>query len=150
MISLADARRLARVVTGDAAEAFSAAVAVLIIACPCALGLATPTALMVGTGRGAQLGILIKGPEVLEQTRRIDDDRARQDRHGHRGPDAADRRHRRRGVAREELLRFAGSAEDASEHPIARAIAERAREELGALPPVERFASHAGLGVEAS
>ena len=76
--------------------AFTAAVAVLIIACPCALGLATPTALMVGTGRGAQLGIIIRGPEVLEPTRRIDSDRARQDRHRHRRPDAAGRRRRRR------------------------------------------------------
>ena len=76
--------------TGAGAEAaFTAAVAVLIIACPCALGLATPTALLVGTGRGAQLGILIRGPEVLESTRRIDTDRAGQDRHGHRGPDDA-------------------------------------------------------------
>ena len=90
-----DARRLARSHGRARATAFTAAVAVLIIACPCALGLATPTALMVGTGRGAQLGILIRGPEILEQTRRIDDDRARQDRHGHRGQDGA-RRGRRR------------------------------------------------------
>jgi len=135
--------------TGDEAAAFTAAVAVLIIACPCALGLATPTALMVGTGRGAQLGILIKGPEVLERTRRITTivlDKTGTVTEGRiRVADALPAP----GVAREELLRFAGAAEDASEHPIARAIAERAREELGALPPVEGFRNRAGLGVEA-
>jgi P-type Cu+ transporter len=130
---------------GEPAEmAFTAAVAVLIIACPCALGLATPTALLVGTGRGAQLGILIKGPEVLESTRRVDtivldktgtvttgvmalvdvvaDDRA-------------------------EALRLVGAVEAASEHPIARAIAQTAEAELGALPAVDGFAGTAGLGV---
>jgi Cu+-exporting ATPase len=136
-------------VTGDATAAFSASVAVLIIACPCALGLATPTALMVGTGRGAQLGILIKGPEILERTRRITTivlDKTGTITEGRMWlADAipAD------DVARAELLRLAGAAEDASEHPIARAIAERAREELGTLPPVERFTNRAGLGVEA-
>ena len=135
--------------TGNAADAFTAAVSVLIIACPCALGLATPTALMVGTGRGAQLGILIRGPEVLERTRAITTvvlDKTGTVTEGlMRLVDVvpAD------GVDRLELLRLAGAAEDASEHPIARAIASGARDELGSLPPVERFASRAGLGVEA-
>jgi P-type Cu+ transporter len=137
------------VATGDATAAFSAAVAVLIIACPCALGLATPTALMVGTGRGAQLGILMKGPEILERTQRITTivlDKTGTVTEGRMWladivPAA--------GQSREDVLRIAGSAEDASEHPIARAIAERAREELGALAPVESFQNKAGLGVEA-
>jgi P-type Cu+ transporter len=135
--------------TGDPSAAFTAAVAVLIIACPCALGLATPTALMVGTGRGAQLGILIKGPEILERTRRITTivlDKTGTITEGRMWlADAipAD------GVARADLLRLAGAVEDASEHPIAQAIAARAREEIGALPPVERFTNRAGLGVEA-
>ena len=135
--------------TGNAADAFTAAVSVLIIACPCALGLATPTALMVGTGRGAQLGILIRGPEVLERTRAITTvvlDKTGTVTEGRmRLVDVvpAD------GVDRLELLRLAGAAEDASEQPIARAIASGARDELGSLPPVERFASRAGLGVEA-
>jgi Cu+-exporting ATPase len=135
--------------TGDATAAFSASVAVLIIACPCALGLATPTALMVGTGRGAQLGILIKGPEILERTRRITTivlDKTGTITEGRMWladaiPDD--------GVSRGDLLRLAGAVEDASEHPIARAIAERAREELGQLPPLQRFTNRAGLGVEA-
>jgi Cu+-exporting ATPase len=137
------------VLTGDASAAFTAAVAVLIIACPCALGLATPTALIVGTGRGAQLGILIKGPEILERTRRITTivlDKTGTITEGRMWlADAipAD------GVTRGELLRIAGAAEDASEHPIARAIAERAREETGPLPPVEQFTNRAGLGVQA-
>ncbi len=137
------------VLTGDAAAAFTAAVAVLIIACPCALGLATPTALMVGTGRGAQLGILIKGPEVLEQTRRITTivlDKTGTVTEGKMwvtGALAAD------GFEREELLLLAGSAEDASEHPIARAIATFARSESGTPAPVERFTNRSGLGVEA-
>jgi Cu+-exporting ATPase len=134
---------------GDAADAFAAAVSVLIIACPCALGLATPTALMVGTGRGAQLGILIRGPEVLERAREITTvvlDKTGTVTEGRmRLVDVvpAD------GVDRLELLRLAGAAEDASEHPIGRAIAAAARDELGSLPPVDRFTSRAGLGVEA-
>ena len=136
---------------GDAATgsfAFSAAVAVLIIACPCALGLATPTALLVGTGRGAQLGILIKGPEVLESTRRIDTivlDKTGTVTTGEmRLVDviAAD------GVNRADALRLVGALQDASEHPIAQAIATGARDEGGDLPGIEDFTSHAGLGVE--
>jgi P-type Cu+ transporter len=135
--------------TGDPAAAFTAAVAVLIIACPCALGLATPTALMVGTGRGAQLGILIKGPEILEQTRRVTTivlDKTGTVTEGRMWVvDATPLP----GGERAELLRLAGAAEDGSEHPIARAIAERAREELGALPATESFTNRAGLGIEA-
>ncbi len=135
--------------TGDATEAFTAAVAVLIIACPCALGLATPTALMVGTGRGAQLGILIRGPEVLERTRRITTVVLDKTGTVTEGRMWLERAIPAEGVTREELLRVAGGAEEGSEHPIARAIADGARAELGALPPVERFTNRAGLGVEA-
>jgi P-type Cu+ transporter len=129
----------------DLTFAFTAAVAVLIIACPCALGLATPTALLVGTGRGAQLGLLIKGPEILESTRRVDTvvlDKT--------GTVTTGRMSLVDVVAddRAEVLAVAGSLEDASEHPIARAIARAARDELGALPPLEGFANHEGRGVE--
>jgi Cu+-exporting ATPase len=137
------------VLSGDATDAFTAAVAVLIIACPCALGLATPTALMVGTGRGAQLGILIKGPEVLERTRRITTivlDKTGTVTEGRMWLDSAIPAE---GIARDALLRLAGAAEDASEHPIARAIADGARAQVGSLPAVESFTSRAGLGVEA-
>ncbi|AJT66961.1 Cation-transporting P-type ATPase A [Streptomyces lydicus] len=134
-------------VSGDAAASFTAAVAVLIIACPCALGLATPTALMVGTGRGAQLGILIKGPEVLESTRRVDTvllDKTGTVTSGRmrlQEAVAAD------GVAVAELLRLAGALEHASEHPVGRAVAEGARERTGVLPGVTDFANVPGLGV---
>ncbi|MEE4592134.1 heavy metal translocating P-type ATPase [Streptomyces sp. DSM 41524] len=134
--------------TGDAAAAFTAAVAVLIIACPCALGLATPTALMVGTGRGAQLGILIKGPEVLESTRRVDTvvlDKTGTVTAGQmrlRGAVTAP------GVDERELLRLAGALEHASEHPIARAIADGAAERIGDLPAPADFRSEPGLGVQ--
>jgi P-type Cu+ transporter len=132
----------------DASAAFSAAVAVLIIACPCALGLATPTALLVGTGRGAQLGILIRGPEILESTRRVDTivlDKTGTLTTGRMSVvDVAPAA----GASRGELLRIAGALEDASEHPIARAIARAARAELGDLPPVEAFANREGHGVE--
>jgi Cu+-exporting ATPase len=129
------------------AAAFTAAVAVLIIACPCALGLATPTALLVGTGRGAQLGILIKGPEVLESTRRVDTvvlDKTGTVTTGRMALAAvlpAD------GVDADEALRLAGALEDASEHPIAAAIAAGARLRLGRLPAVADFRAIDGLGV---
>ncbi|MFI1499422.1 heavy metal translocating P-type ATPase [Streptomyces platensis] len=133
--------------TGEATASFTAAVAVLIIACPCALGLATPTALMVGTGRGAQLGILIKGPEVLESTRRVDTvllDKT--------GTVTSGRMQLQEvvaapGVAQDELLRLAGALEDASEHPVARALAEGAARRVGALPAVTDFENVPGLGV---
>ena len=122
------------VATGNAADAFSAAVAVLIIACPCALGLATPTAFMVGTGRGAQLGILIKGPEVLERTQRITTvvlDKTGTVTEGRMAlADVAPLD----GATRAEVLRLAGAVEAASEHPIAQAVAAAARREVGELP----------------
>jgi P-type Cu+ transporter len=132
----------------DASTAFTAAVAVLIIACPCALGLATPTALLVGTGRGAQLGILIKGPEILESTRRVDTivlDKTGTVTTGRMSlvavvPAA--------GVEADDLLRYVGAVEDASEHPIAQAIAAGALGKLGPLPAVESFTATAGLGVQ--
>jgi Cu+-exporting ATPase len=128
-------------------EAFAAAVAVLIIACPCALGLATPTALLVGTGRGAQLGVLIKGPEVLESTRAVDTivlDKT--------GTITAGRMRltdvvAAEGVDEDQLLRLAGALEDGSEHPIAAAIAAGARARLSDLPTVVGFANEQGRGV---
>ena len=131
-----------------ATAAFTAAVSVLIIACPCALGLATPTALLVGTGRGAQLGILIKGPEVLESTRRVDTVVLDKTGTVTTGTMALVDVVPADGAGRAELLRLTGAVEDASEHPIAQAIARGARAELGQLPPVTGFASAAGLGVQ--
>jgi Cu+-exporting ATPase len=130
-----------------ATKAFTAAVALLIIACPCALGLATPTALLVGTGRGAQLGILIKGPQILESTRRVDTivlDKTGTITTGRMSmvsavPTA--------GVDRAQLLRLAGAVEHASEHPIAAAIALAAIADTAPLPAVTSFLSSAGLGV---
>ena len=130
-----------------AAAAFTAAVAVLIIACPCALGLATPTALMVGTGRGAQLGILIKGPEVLESTRRVDTVVLDKTGTVTTGQMTLLDVHAADGTDPDDVLRIAGALEDASEHPIARAVAAGARERLGALPAVSEFANLEGLGV---
>jgi Cu+-exporting ATPase len=132
----------------DAADAFTASVAVLIIACPCALGLATPTALMVGTGRGAGMGILIKGPEVLESTRQVDTvvlDKTGTVTTGQMTLSnvvVAD------GENAEQVVSTAGAVENASEHPIARAIADGARERTGPLPDVRDFANSAGLGVQ--
>jgi Cu+-exporting ATPase len=132
--------------TDQVADAFTAAVAVLIIACPCALGLATPTALMVGSGRAAQMGIVIKGVDVLQSTRRIDT--VVFDKTGTVTTGVmqlvdvvvAD------GVAQSEVLLLAGSLEHASEHPVAKAIAQAARAELGSLDHVSQFESLPGLG----
>ncbi|NNG38124.1 copper-translocating P-type ATPase [Flexivirga sp. ID2601S] len=134
------------VLGGSTVTAFTAAVAVLVIACPCALGLATPTALLVGSGRGAQLGLLIKGPEVLENTRTVDTvllDKTGTVTTGRMGvadviPAA--------GESRDQVLALAGALEHASAHPIAQAIATAA-EEAGPLAPVESFEDAAGLGV---
>jgi Cu+-exporting ATPase len=134
------------VLTGDADAAFTAAVAVLIIACPCALGLATPTAVLVGTGRGAQLGVLIRGPEVLEATRRVDTVVLDKTGTVTTGVMQLIGVHPAAGLDRDEVLRLAGALEQASEHPIGRAITEAATQ-AGALPAVSGFASSAGLGV---
>ncbi len=131
----------------SAGEAFTAAVAVLIIACPCALGLATPTALLVGTGRGAQLGIVIKGPEILEQTRKIGTivlDKTGTITEGRMELAEVTPLN---GAERPEVLRLAGAVESASEHPIAQAVASAARREVGDLPPVTGFRNVPGVGV---
>jgi Cu+-exporting ATPase len=139
------------VIAGESVDfALTTAVAVLIVACPCALGLATPTALMVGTGRGAQLGLLIRGPEVLESTRRVNTvvlDKT--------GTVTTGKLHlvdvyTEDGASRADALRVVGALEDASEHPIARAIAGAARDEQPdeTLPAVSSFRSTTGLGVE--
>ena len=139
---------IAWLATGNSPEAaFTAAVAVLIIACPCALGLATPTALLVGTGRGAQLGILIRGPQILESTRQVNTivlDKTGTVTQGKMqlvdAVGSAD-------TTRTELLRLAGALEFASEHPIAAAIARTAADQVGPLPEVEGFVNYEGLGV---
>ncbi|SMQ16438.1 Cu+-exporting ATPase [Streptomyces sp. Ag82_O1-12] len=133
--------------TGDGVAAFTAAVAVLIIACPCALGLATPTALMVGTGRGAQLGILIKGPEVLESTRRVDTVVLDKTGTVTTGRMTLLEVHAAEGTDEKEVLRLAGAVEHASEHPVARAIALGAEERAGRLPEVDGFENVPGRGV---
>ncbi|MFC8094874.1 heavy metal translocating P-type ATPase [Streptomyces sp. NPDC057301] len=128
--------------------AFTAAVAVLIIACPCALGLATPTALMVGTGRGAQLGILIKGPEVLETTRKVDTIVLDKTGTVTTGKMTLLAVHTADSTDEEEVLRLAGALEHSSEHPIAQAVASGAAARVGTLPTPEDFANIAGLGVQ--
>lgn len=133
---------------GSIAAAFTAGVAVLIIACPCALGLATPTALMVGTGRGAQLGILIKGPEVLESTRKVDTIVLDKTGTVTTGKMTLLDVITAEGELRSQVLELAGALEDSSEHPIAQAIAKGARDEFGTLAPVEDFANVEGLGVQ--
>ncbi|CAB66270.1 MULTISPECIES: heavy metal translocating P-type ATPase [Streptomyces] len=135
--------------TGDTVAAFTAAVAVLIIACPCALGLATPTALLVGTGRGAQLGILIKGPEVLENTRRVDTVVLDKTGTVTTGRMTLHEVYAAEGTDEEELLRLAGAVEHASEHPVARAIAAGAEARLGTLPGAEDFENVPGRGARA-
>lgn len=128
--------------------AFTAAVAVLIIACPCALGLATPTALLVGTGRGAQLGVLIKGPEVLETTRGIDTIVLDKTGTVTTGKMTLIDVVTTDGVDRDEALRLVGALENASEHPIAQAVAAGAAEGVGSLPSVEDFVNVEGKGVQ--
>jgi len=127
--------------------ALTAAVAVLIIACPCALGLATPTALLVGTGRAAQLGVLIKGPEVLESSHKVDTIVLDKTGTVTTGKMALVDVIVAPGSDRGTLLRYAGAIEDASEHPVAQAIAKAARAEVGSLPAPEDFASVEGRGV---
>ncbi|MBK1787646.1 heavy metal translocating P-type ATPase [Prauserella cavernicola] len=133
----------------DLRLAVQAAVAVLIIACPCALGLATPTALMVGVGRSAQLGILIKGPEALEASRAVDT--VVLDKTGTltTGTMTVVETHAADEVGTGEVLRLAGAVETGSEHPIGKAIAERARDELGDLPSPEDFTAVPGFGAHA-
>lgn len=128
--------------------AFTAAVAVLIIACPCALGLATPTALLVGTGRGAQLGVLIKGPEVLETTRGVDTIVLDKTGTVTTGKMTLIDVVTTDGVDRDEALRLVGALENASEHPIAQAVAAGAAEGVGTLPSVEDFVNVEGKGVQ--
>jgi Cu+-exporting ATPase len=149
VIALAVATFVGWLATGNSVSAaFTASVAVLIIACPCALGLATPTALLVGTGRGAQLGILIKGPEVLESTKNVDTvvlDKTGTVTTGEMTlldvVTAA-------GHSADDVLRIAGALEQASEHPIGRAIAAAAGQRVGALPAVRDFTNREGLGVQ--
>src|SRR5699024_10568879 len=150
-------------ITGDTGAAMASAVAVLIIACPCALGLATPTALLVGTGRGASMCVLIRGPETLEQTRGVDAiilDKTGTITTGEMTATEAgvapaaekiEDGSGKVGISEAELWRIAGAVEIHSEHPIAEAIAERARKEIGGeLPEAKDFESIPGRGVTAT
>ncbi|WP_374108951.1 heavy metal translocating P-type ATPase [Pseudonocardia sp. ICBG1293] len=146
---VAAATLLVWILTGAlASTAFTAAVAVLIIACPCALGLATPTALLVGTGRGAQTGILIKGPEILESTRRVDTVVLDKTGTVTTGTMSLTGVHTAGDADEATVLRLAGALERASEHPVATAVAAAATERVGDLPAVSDFANHEGLGVQ--
>jgi Cu+-exporting ATPase len=129
--------------------ALTAAISVLIIACPCALGLATPTAIMVGTGKAAENGVLVKGGEALETARRID--AVVLDKTGTltRGKPAVTALIPAEGFSEEELLRLAAAAEAGSEHPLAAAIVARAEERGLPLPKAEAFRSSTGRGVRA-
>ncbi|MGZ9101165.1 MAG: copper-translocating P-type ATPase, partial [Brevundimonas sp.] len=130
--------------TGSIREAMIPAVAVLIIACPCAMGLATPAAIMVSSGRGAQLGVLIRGGEVLERTRKIDVivfDKT--------GTLTAGRMRLVETFGDPDTLRTAAAAEKLSEHPIARAVVEAAEDQNIKIPKAERFKALAGIGVQA-
>ena len=148
VIALALATLAGWLVSGSGVSAaFTAAVSVLIIACPCALGLATPTALMVGTGRGAQLGVLIRGPEILERTRRVDTIVLDKTGTITEGKLELAEVISLDGTVREEILRLAGAVEAASEHPIAQAVVRAARAELGELPADTAFRNEPGVGV---
>jgi len=130
-------------------SAFTAAIATLIIACPCALGLATPTALLVGTGRGSQLGILIRGPQVLEQTRAVDTIVLDKTGTVTTGRMRLASVHGVGNTPTDDVVRIAAAAEHGSEHPLARAVVDHAAERGAVLPQAEQFVAHAGFGVQA-
>ena len=162
VLALSAATLAGWLLTGHTPQAaFTAAVAVLVIACPCALGLATPTALLVGSGRAAQLGVVIKGPEVLESTRALDTmvmDKTGTVTQGRMSLDVEACREVAAGADTaaglaplgEEALRLAGAVESASEHPVATAITAAARERLSDLPTPADFSNHEGRGVSAT
>ncbi|RFA15533.1 copper-translocating P-type ATPase [Subtercola boreus] len=134
---------------GSVETAFAAGVATLIIACPCALGLATPTALLVGTGRGSQLGILIRGPQVLEQTRTVDTIVLDKTGTITTGKMTVATVEVAAGTSPDELVRYAAAAEEGSEHPIGRAIVAHSTSHPSDRASVEAFKGHPGHGVQA-